>query len=79
MNSAEQTNKMVTEKKTLQTALLYCDGDASRNCCVGGSTRERGGLGGVLYSVCTGFADRVRLCTCPTQLGTSTAQMSCLL
>ena len=35
-------------------------------CCIGWSTRQRGGVGGVLYAVRTGVADRVRVCTRPT-------------
>jgi len=52
--------------------------DVADCCCVGGSTGQRGGLGGVLYAVCTGVADRVRVRPCPAVYGAVSAQTSLL-
>ena len=54
---------------------------SSRRCgllCVGGSTGQRGGLGGVLYALCTRVADRVRVRPCPAVYGAVAAQTSLL-
>jgi len=69
------TSKTLTPRGGNKPSQRYC---GAVDCCVGGSAGERGDLGGILYAVCTGVADRVRLCTCPAVYGPSTTE-TCLL